>query len=71
MGKKIYAIGERPTEHKSGFAIMHFDTIADGPDTGRLIPCQKKLQSRHNPGEPLLRYPFGEGPLERGIMVFH
>jgi len=54
--------------------IYQYEVTEGKKDYGTLkavSPYKRTASHERKPGDPLLRYPKGESPLERGLLVFH
>jgi hypothetical protein len=48
--------------------IIRYDTKSRDEEFGYLVPViYRKVVRAHKPGDPLLVYPKGQGPLYRGL----
>lgn len=63
-GKNLSGRARRP-------AIAFYECVARNDTDGVLMPVYASPLREHRRGEPLLRYPLGEDPLDRGIYVYH
>ena len=54
---------------KGAIAFYECETLND--TFGYLVPVYRPIKRKHKKGDPLLVYPLGEEPLDRGLLVYH